>query len=163
MLTGAVIAIAWTDDGQRITAAGEGKDMFAKAILADSGSKIGDLFGPSKTVITMDMRPKPYRLVLGGEGNDMYAFDGAPFKHVKSIHAHSNFVNRVLFRPDGKQFVSVSSDKSVIIFDSETMEPVQKIEKAHNKGVMDVAWLGDDMIMTCSTDNTLKIWQTEDG
>ena len=39
MLTGAVQTIAWTDDGTRLTAAGEGKDVFAKAIIADSGSK----------------------------------------------------------------------------------------------------------------------------
>lgn len=28
---------------------------------------------------------------------------------------------------------------------------------------MDVAWLGDEMLMTCSTDNTLKIWHTDGG
>lgn len=56
MLNGAVNSIAWTDDGQRILAAGEGKDMFAKAILVDSGNKVGDLYGPSKTVITMDIK-----------------------------------------------------------------------------------------------------------
>jgi len=93
----------------------------------------------------------------------MYAFDGAPFKHVKTIHSHQNFVNRISFSPDGKHFASASSDKSVVIHDSETMEQTQKIEKAHSKGVMDLAWLGNDMIMTCSTDNTLKIWQSDDA
>ena len=68
MLTGAVLAIAWTDDGLRIAAGGEGKDVFAKALISESGTKVGDLFGPSKTVITLDVRPKPYRLVMGGEG-----------------------------------------------------------------------------------------------
>lgn len=67
MLGGPVNTIAWTDDGQRIAAGGEGKDMLAKAVLADSGTKIGDLFGPSKTVTSMDIKQKPYRLVLSGE------------------------------------------------------------------------------------------------
>jgi WD repeat-containing protein 1 (actin-interacting protein 1) len=163
MLGGAVTSISWTDDGQRICAAGEGKDMFAKAVLVDSGSKVGDLFGPSKNVIAMDMRKKPYRLVMGGENLEMYVFDGVPFKHAKTLHTHQNFVNRILFRPDGKQFASVSSDKNVVIHDSETLEPITTIEKAHTKGVMDIAWLGDDTIMTCSTDNSLKIWSVEDG
>jgi WD40 repeat protein len=39
MLTGNVNAIAWTDDSQRIAAAGEGKDMLAKVVLAGSGTK----------------------------------------------------------------------------------------------------------------------------
>ncbi len=124
MLSGAVNSICWTDDGARISAAGEGKDMFAKAVLADSGSKIGDLFGPSKTVIAMDIRPKPYRLILGGEGSEMYAYDGVPFKHIKTIHAHSSFVNRIMFSPNAKHFVSVSSDKNIIIHNSETLEVV---------------------------------------
>lgn len=97
MLAGAVYSIVFTDDGQRIIAAGEGKDMFAKAILADSGSKIGDIFGPSKTITTIDVKPKPYRLILGGENYEMYVFDGVPFKSVKTINTHSNFVNKVAF------------------------------------------------------------------
>jgi hypothetical protein len=56
MITGSVLGISWTDDGQRIAAAGEGKDSFAKAVLADSGTKIGDLFGPSKNITTIDIR-----------------------------------------------------------------------------------------------------------
>ncbi len=56
MLSGAVMAIAWTDDGSRIAAAGEGKDAFAKAVLADSGTKIGDLFGPNKNINTLDIK-----------------------------------------------------------------------------------------------------------
>lgn len=85
MLAGPVHAIAWTDDGARIAAGGEGQDMLAKAVLADSGTKIGDLFGPSKAVNSITIRPKPYRLVLCGENNEVYVFDGAPFKHAKTI------------------------------------------------------------------------------
>ena len=41
--------------------------MLAKAVLAESGTKVGDLFGPSKTVLSIDVKQKPYRLVLCGE------------------------------------------------------------------------------------------------
>jgi WD40 repeat protein len=86
ILSGSVQTVAWTDDGQRLAAAGEGKDLFAKAILADSGSKIGDLFGPTKTVTTMDIKQKPYRLIMSGENYEIYVFDGVPFKHAKTLH-----------------------------------------------------------------------------
>lgn len=101
MLAGPVHTIAWTDDGVRISAAGEGKDMLAKAVLAESGTKIGDLFGPTKTVMSMDIRPKPYRLVMCGENQEVYVFDGAPFKHAKTLKDHTNFVNKVSFKPEG--------------------------------------------------------------
>ena len=59
--------------------------------------------------------------------------------------------------------MSVSSDKSIIIHDSTTLEPIQKIEKSHKKGVIDAVWLDNDNILTCSTDNTLKCWNIIDG
>ncbi len=85
MLPGAVFSIAWTDDGLRIAAAGEGKDAFAKAVLAESGTKVGDLFGPSKPINSIDIKSKPYRLIMAGEGYEIYSFDGVPFKAFKTI------------------------------------------------------------------------------
>lgn len=85
MLNAAVKAIAWTDDGQRLSAAGEGKEVFAKAVLADSGTKIGDLFGPSKAINSIDIKQKPYRLIMSGENFEIYVFDGVPFKHAKTL------------------------------------------------------------------------------
>lgn len=102
-------------------------------------------------------------MIIGGEDQDVYVFDGVPFKHAKTISQHVNFVNKVAFRPDGKLFVTVSSDKSVILFDSETLEPIRKIEKAHTKGIMDVNWVDEETIVTCSTDNEVKFWNTEQG
>ena len=153
MLGGSVFAIAWTDDGMRIAAGGDGKDMLAKAVLADSGTKVGDLFGPSKTVTSIDLKQKPYRLVLSGENQEVYVFDGVPFKHTKTINLHTNFVNKVAFRPDGKVFVTVSSDKIIAFHDADTLEIIRKIEKAHGKGIMDVVWVDEKTIATCSTDN----------
>ena len=90
-------------------------------------------------------------------------FDGVPFKAVKTLHSHTHFVNGLAFNRDGSMFVSVSSDKSIILHDTATLEPLQKIEKAHGKGVMDVFWIDDEQILTCSTDNTLKIWNIKEG
>jgi hypothetical protein len=101
MVAGAVLSIAWTDDGQRIAAAGEGKDAFAKAVLAESGTKVGDLFGPTKTINSIDLKPKPYRLIMAGEGYEIYAFDGVPFKHFKTIQPHTNFINKIAYNQDG--------------------------------------------------------------
>jgi WD40 repeat protein len=34
----------------------------------------------------------------------------------------------------------------------------KKFEAAHSKGIQDVVWLDDENFMTCSSDNTVKIW-----
>jgi WD40 repeat protein len=59
--------------------------------------------------------------------------------------------------------VSVSSDKSIVVHDSETLETIQKIEKAHNKGIIDVNWIDEETLITASTDNTIKIWNVAEG
>lgn len=40
---------------------------------------------------------------------------------------------------------------------------VKKIEKAHGKGIMDLSWLNNEIVATCSTDNTVKLWNVQDG
>lgn len=124
---------------------------------------MGDLFGPNKTLNAIDIKAKPYRLITAGEGNEIYAFDGVPFKPFKTISPHTNFINRIAYNQDGSQFVSVSSDKTIIVHDTQTLETVQKIEKAHGKGIVDVAWLDFDSLLTISTDNTAKIWSVKEG
>ena len=93
MLMGAVKDIAFTDDSARLCGVGEGKDYFAKAIIADSGNKLGDLFGPTKNLLAVDIKKKPYRMALAGEESDIFIFDGVPFKTVKTLHPHSSFIN----------------------------------------------------------------------
>ncbi len=59
--------------------------------------------------------------------------------------------------------MSVSSDKSIIVYDTETLDTVQKIEKAHGKGILDVAWLDFDSLITVSTDATAKLWSVKEA
>mmetsp|Transcript_3605 Transcript_3605/g.2655 ORF Transcript_3605/g.2655 Transcript_3605/m.2655 type:complete len:214 (-) Transcript_3605:903-1544(-) len=160
LLSGAVLAHAWTDDSQRICGAGEGKDFFAKAVAFDTGSKVGDLLGPSKSVLCAAMKQKPYRLVLGSENQGLYVFDGVPFKAAKSLDsAHSNFITSVAFNKAGSQFLSASLDKSFAVYDAASCEVLAKVDKAHAKGVMDAMWIDDIRIATCSTDGTVKLWE----
>lgn len=100
---------------------------------------------------------------MGGENNEISVFDGTPFKFNKTIRAHTGFVNKIAYRPDGIFFVSVSADKSIAIYDSETLEVVRKIEKAHNKGIIDAIWINDAQIATSSSDNDVKYWNIDTG
>ena len=102
-------------------------------------------------------------MLVGGEGNEICVFDGVPFKFSKTLRDHTGFVNKVSFRPDGLFFVSVSADKSIVIYDTQTLEVVRKIDKAHNKGIIDVVWLNDSTIATSSSDNDIKYWSIETG
>jgi WD40 repeat protein len=59
---------------------------------------------------------------MSGEDNDIYVFDGFPPKAEKTLHVHSNFVNKLAFNNDGSLFVSASSDKNLTLFDGKSLE-----------------------------------------
>jgi hypothetical protein len=80
---------------------GEGKDLFAKAVVFDTGSKVGDLNGPTKGLLAVDIKQKPYKLIMGGENYEVYVYDGLPFKLTKTLHPHQHFVNSLAFNKDG--------------------------------------------------------------
>lgn len=75
---------------------------------------------------------------------------------------HNGYVNCVRFSPDGKTFVTVSSDKKINLYDSETAELKHSIEKAHSMGILRCAFLPDGQLVTASSDQTLKIWNKDD-
>lgn len=71
---------------------------------------------------------------------------------------HTNFVNQLRVSPDNNRYVTVSSDKKLILRDVKTHETTDVIDKAHTAGIYDTKWLSDELLATCSADNTLKIW-----
>lgn len=110
MLMGEVQAISFSEDGKQLVAVGQGKDFMAKCVMTESGTKQGDMFGPTKTLISVDIS-KSKRIAMSGENYDLYVFDGFPAKQFKTVRNHTNFVNKVKFNSDGTRLVTVSSDK----------------------------------------------------
>ena len=50
-------------------------------------------------------------MITGSEDKNVGYYDGPVFKLNKNFNDHTGFINCTRFRPDGKTFVSVSSDK----------------------------------------------------
>ena len=122
LMGGPINAIAWTEDGKKIMAVGGGAKR-AVAINIDGGSSAGDCsIGHNKTHYCVDIKQtKPLFSIFGGEENDLQYYKAQPFKYEKSINkVHTGFINACGFSPDGSHFVTVSQDKQVKIFSSET-------------------------------------------
>ncbi len=56
-LGGPVKDICWTQDGQRVGIAGQGKQVFAKVFSFDTGATLGEISGPGKLLLSCDLRP----------------------------------------------------------------------------------------------------------
>lgn len=62
---------------------------------------------------------------MGGDEFVLKFYQGPPYKFVKSSQKnHSNYVNGVKYSPSGKYFISVSSDKKIVIYNGENFEMI---------------------------------------
>ena len=72
---------------------------------------------------------------------------------------HTSSIPQISMFPS-KNYVSVSYDKSIIIFD-ENSKVIQKIENAHEKEITYVCIKDDDNFATCGNDKSIKFWKKE--
>lgn len=167
VLSGPITDIAWSPDNQRIIVVGDGKERFGAALLWDSGASVGEISGHSKAILSADFKPtRPFRVITGGEDNQVNWFEGPPFKFNKAHKDHSRFVNSVRFSPDGNKVVSVSLDKKGIVYDGKTGDKLYEFsaEGAHTAGIYGASWSPDSTkILTVSADKTAKIWDATNG
>jgi guanine nucleotide-binding protein subunit beta-2-like 1 protein len=82
---------------------------------------------------------------------------GKPFK---SLKGHSHFVSSVAISRDSKHVVSGSWDKTLRLWDLNTMT-TRKLFTGHTKDVLSVAFSQDNrMILSGGMDKTLRFWNT---
>ena len=117
-MAGIIKDIKWTPDNSKICIAGDGKNVFGKVFLADSGNLVGEISGFSKPCSSCDFKKiKPFDLALASEDFNVGFFSGPPYKFKHSQKLHSSFINCVRYDPTGNFLLSASSDNSLGIFD----------------------------------------------
>lgn len=55
----------------------------------------------------------------------MKFYEGPPYKFTSSKKTHTNFINQLVYSPDGKKIVSVGSDRKITLYDGSTFEVVK--------------------------------------
>ncbi|ELR14173.1 nuclear distribution protein pac1, putative [Acanthamoeba castellanii str. Neff] len=72
---------------------------------------------------------------------------------------HDNWVRTVLFHPNGKLLISVSDDKSIMIWDLVQRRCIKTIHEAHPHFVSCADWNKRyPLLATGGVDNTVKVW-----
>ena len=83
------------------------------------------------------------------------------FTSVNTINNNNSPVNSVKIFPSGN-IISVSSDKSIIIYDN-NFNILQKINNAHSEGILYVDIKDENNFVTCSYDYSIKTWIKKDN
>ncbi|MFN5168141.1 MAG: WD40 repeat domain-containing protein [Cyclobacteriaceae bacterium] len=79
------------------------------------------------------------------------------------VVAHLYAINDIAFSPDGKHFVTCSMDKSIKVWQTDTLRLLKVIDKArhagHGTSVNKVLWtFFNDQLVSASDDRTLSVW-----
>ena len=85
------------------------------------------------------------------------------YNDISFKYPRNGSINCISINHNGSQFVSASSDSTIIIWDSDSGAPL-KIIKGHDGGVNSAYYSSDDKyIVSASNDSTVKVWRVDDG
>jgi len=168
ILGGALVDLAWDFESKRIIAGGNGgKGFHVKAFMFDTGSGLGEMAGHQKPVTCCAMRPtKPTTCATGGQDFKVGFYKGPPFKFLKSVADHTNFVQAVKYSWDGALLASVGSDTAINLIDGESGDAKGTLPGAseHSGSIYGCAFSPDSkQLLTVGGDKTCKLWDVEKG
>jgi WD40 repeat protein len=87
------------------------------------------------------------------------------FALLQSIPAHNYAIYAIALHPNGKIFATASRDKTVKIWDAETLEVLARIDKeqyeGHTASVNVLAWDNDGRLITAGDDRMVMVWEVE--
>ena len=106
------------------------------------------------------------RLLTAGRDAQIRAWDGAAgYALVQTVAAHLYTINHLAISPDDRYLASCSLDKSIKIWDANTLELLRVIDRAraagHGTSVNRLVWADGNTLVSCSDDRTLGVFAVE--
>ena len=103
--------------------------------------------------------PKKYieNKILNMWNNKIKTKPECKLQNITVIKAHSDNITSISNFPNGN-FISISWDESIKIFDNKLYKTIQHIEHAHKTWVRSVTVESNNFFITCSLDLSIKSW-----
>lgn len=104
-------------------------------------------------------------LISGGKDAYVRKWNWREQKLVKEIPGHNYAVYDLEFFKDKKRMVTVSFDKTIKIWDAESLEVLERIEfqnGGHRHTVNRIAKISEDKFVTVGDDRKIKIWEFQE-
>lgn len=163
-LGGRVHDLTWDGESKRILVVGEGREKYAHAFLADTGSSVGELSGHSKPVNAVCARAqRPFRAVTGADDANVIFYTGVPFKYARTLSYHTRFVHDVAYAPNGSAFASAGADGRIFTYEGQGGDMQGELkrgeESAHSGTVFAIQYAPDSSLLaSAGADGCVRVW-----
>ena len=123
----AVFAVAFSPDGKWLASGSQ--DNSVKIWDTATGERLYTLSDPVDGISTLAFSPSGRQLAGAGYDMHIYIWNLAPTEGTlaQSLIADENSILQIAWSPDGKQIITSSSDGSIRIRDSSTLDPIRTI------------------------------------
>lgn len=127
---------------------------------------IADWDAHENSIFSLTYTPDGKKIISGGRDVRLkeWALSPKP-EQLQVINAHNLHINYLQYNPAGNLLASVSMDKTLKIWDGETLQLLKVIDKARHQGhvssVNKVFWIDNNRLVTCSDDRTAMVWEIE--
>lgn len=116
------------------------------------------------SVFSLAFDPNLQHLLSGGRDAMLNVWtEGTSLKIYKGLTAHLFTINSIQFNPSGKLFATASRDKTIKIWDAKSYKLLKVIEAirdlGHVNSVNHLLWLSESILISCSDDRTIKVWE----
>lgn len=111
---------------------------------------------------SVSFHPTKPALLSGGKDGHLRVWDlasEAPL--LLALPAHKGSIYRMTFTADGTKLATASRDKSAKVWDSLSLDPIQRLDRlrgGHTHSVNDVLWTGPDALVTAGDDRMIFLW-----
>jgi WD40 repeat protein len=105
---------------------------------------------------------KEETLISGGKDGHINHWDWKNERLIKSIPAHNFGIYKLLKIETSSEFISISRDKSIKVWDEKFSIVTQKIERkqgGHSHAVDDLIRISENCFATCSDDKKIILWE----
>lgn len=160
-----VVGIHWNEKSDRLLVYGNFSNKpFCRYVTWDSFNNVGEISGSSKSALCGDLKKtKPFAGIVASEDLVIRMYEGnLNLKPKYSIKDNNRYICEMKFSPKEDKFAAVGLGKYIHIYETETGNLLEKIEKEyegqHTNCILGVCWLNNDTLATSSMDKTVKIW-----
>ena len=157
----AVYALAFTPDGNRLLSGSA--DRSVKIWNPATGERLYTLSDPIDGINSIAIHPSGTQVTAGGYDRTIRVWelgeDGGKLLNV--LIAHQSPILRIAYSPDGKKIVTTAADRTLKVFDAETLDELASLG-AQSDWVMSLAYSPDGRRLAAGRfDGSLSIYDSD--